>query len=216
MGGLDMESNLAGATIPVLNWYAPSLNNSTDSGLGKRTVEDIVKVLKTGQSDNHATYGPMAEVVRHSLQHWSDPDLRSMVVYLKSLPPAATSEAPPKVRVSTAAQPGIMRQGATLYKNHCADCHGVNGEGKGNQYPALAGNNHVTDINPANSILMLLNGGYAPSTAGNPYPHGMPPFRNILKLSEVANLSSYVRNSWGNKASFVSEYEVEKNRASAR
>ncbi|MDH4394575.1 MAG: c-type cytochrome [Limnobacter sp.] len=216
MGGLDMDSNLAGATIPVLNWYAPSLNNSTESGLGKRTVEDIVQVLKTGQSEKHATYGPMAEVVRHSLQHWSDPDLRAMVVYLKSLPAQNTSEKPPKTMITAAAQPGIMRQGATLYKNQCADCHGQNGEGKANQFPALAGNNHVTDINPANSILMILNGGYAPSTAGNPYPHGMPPFRNTLKLSEVAILSSYLRNSWGNKASFVSEIEVEKLRAAAR
>lgn len=216
LGGLDMESNLTGATIPVLNWYAPSLNNSTESGLGKRTVEDIVKVLKTGQSEKHATYGPMAEVVRHSLQYWTDSDLRAMVVYLKSLPSQTTSEAYPKSMVSPAAQPGILRQGATLYKNHCADCHGANGEGKANQYPALAGNNHVTDINPSNSILMILNGGYAPSTAGNPYPHGMPPFRNTLKISEVAILTSYLRNSWGNKASFVSENEVEKNRASVK
>lgn len=216
LGGLNMDSNLAGATIPVLNWYAPSLNNSTESGLGKRSVEDLVKILKTGQSEKHATYGPMAEVVRHSLQYWTDADIRAMVVYLKSLPSQTTSEEPPKSIISPAAQPGILRQGETLYSNHCADCHGENGQGKANQFPALAGNHNVTDINPANSILMILNGGYAPSTAGNPYPHGMPPFRNTLKVSEIAILSSYLRNSWGNKASFVSEYEVEKNRAAVR
>ena len=216
LGGLDMDSNLAGATIPVLNWYAPSLNNSTESGLGKRTVEELVQVLKTGQSVKHATYGPMAEVVRHSLQYWSDSDIRATVVYLKSLPSQATSESAPKSVVNPAAIPSILRQGEDLYTNHCADCHGANGQGKANQFPALAGNNHVTDINPANSILMILNGGYAPSTAGNPYPYGMPPFRNTLKASEIAILSSYIRNSWGNKASFVSELEVEKNRAAAK
>lgn len=216
LGGLEMDSNLAGATIPVLQWYAPALNNSSENGLGKRSVEELVTVLKTGQSDKQATYGPMAEVVRHSLQHWTDSDLRASVVYLKSLPAQATSEKPAKSKISPAAQPGILRQGATLYKNHCADCHGENGEGKANQFPALAGNNNVTDINPANSILMILNGGYAPSTSGNPYPHGMPPFRNTLKVGEVAILSSYLRNSWGNKASFVSEYEVEKNRATVK
>ena len=45
-------------------------------------------LLKTGVSQRGAVFGPMAEVVRESLQHLSDSDIRSIAIYLKSLPQA--------------------------------------------------------------------------------------------------------------------------------
>jgi mono/diheme cytochrome c family protein len=65
----------------------------------------------------------------------------------------------------------------------------------------------------ANPIRMVLNGGFAPGTAGNPRPYGMPPFRALLSDDEVAAVVSYVRNSWGNRAGFVSPVEVDRFRS---
>ena len=55
---------------------------------------------------------------------------------------------------------------------------------------------------------MVLNGGFPPSTAGNPRPYGMPPFAHELDDEEVAAVVTYIRKSWNNQASPVSQPEV--------
>jgi mono/diheme cytochrome c family protein len=62
--------------------------------------------------------------------------------------------------------------------------------------------------NPVNAIRIVLNGGFPPSTAGNPRPYGMPPFAQLLSDEEVASVVTYVRASWGNAAAPVSNVEV--------
>jgi mono/diheme cytochrome c family protein len=56
--------------------------------------------------------------------------------------------------------------------------------------------------------LMVLYGGFGPSTAGVPRPHGMPPFVLALNNAEIAAVISHVRTTWGNRATPVSEFEV--------
>ena len=59
----------------------------------------------------------------------------------------------------------------------------------------------------------MLNGGYAPATAGNPRPFGMPPFVLVLDDTELAALLTYLRSAWGNQASAVTATEVNRMRA---
>ena len=75
-------------------------------------------------------------------------------------------------------------------------------------YPALAGSRAVTMRSTANLVHIVLEGGFPPSTAGNPRPFGMPPFANVLHDDDVAELLSFVRASWGNRAPAVSALEV--------
>ena len=82
------------------------------------------------------------------------------------------------------------------------------GEGSPGAYPALAGNRSVTLPSPVNVVQAILQGGYPPSTAGNPRPYGMPPFVAALDEGQVAAVATYVRQSWGNRASAVSALEV--------
>jgi mono/diheme cytochrome c family protein len=60
----------------------------------------------------------------------------------------------------------------------------------------------------ANLVRIILAGGYAPSTAGNPRPYGMPPFVHVLTDEDIADVTTYIRSSWGNAASAVSASEV--------
>lgn len=83
LGGLKDQLNLSGATIPVLNWFAPALNNHPIHGLGKWSETDIAQYLQSGVNKHAATYGPMAEVVVHSLQFTTQDDAQAMAVYLK-------------------------------------------------------------------------------------------------------------------------------------
>jgi len=105
--------------------------------------------------------------------------------------------------------------GAKLYEQHCAQCHGAQGEGiRGNDgswaYPPLAGNLTVRQNPPANLLQSVLYGGFGPSTAEHPRPFGMPPYALQLSEREIAELLSYVRGAWGNQAAPVSALDVQR------
>lgn len=212
LGATTGGENLSGAMIPMLNWYAASLSGGSGAGLGNWEVQHIVDLLKTGVSARGAASGPMAEVVRGSLQYLEEKDVRAMAVYLKSLPQngdAETSAPPP--RTPEAEQ--FLRTGAELYEKHCVECHKADGKGEPPAYPSLAGNRALTLASPVNSIRAVLHGGYPPSTQGNPQPYGMPPFSALLNDEEIAAVVSYIRNSWGNQGALVSGGQVNNYRA---
>ncbi len=213
LGGADLKADLAGGMIPMLDWYAPSLTADAEAGLGKWEAHDIVELLRTGVSARGMVFGPMAGVVANSLQYLSGPDLEAMATYLKALPqtPPPRPVSVPPVAASDAK--AIMAAGEKLYAKHCTDCHAVDGAGTPPAYPPLAGNRAISMDSAVNAIRIVLNGGFAPGTAGNPRPYGMPPFRISLDDAEVAAVVSYVRNSWGNHAGMVSPVEVDRYRS---
>jgi len=209
LGGSD--GGLSGGLVPVLGWYAPSLNSDAEAGLGDWEIDHIAALLKTGISPRATVFGPMAEVVRASLQHLEDSDVRAMAVYLKALPsPDGKAE---EYKRSTAPEAvAFLEAGAKLYKAQCAECHGDKGEGLPPHYPPLAGNRALTMDEAANPVRIVLNGGFPPGTAGNPRPYGMPPFSHTLDDTEVAAVVSYLRSDWGNNARPVTGVEVNRYR----
>jgi mono/diheme cytochrome c family protein len=203
----------AGGLIPAQNWYAPSLTNPLEAGVQDWPVDDIVALLRDGRAGTAVVTGPMAEVVQHSTQHWQAADLRAVALYLQQLPRTETPRA-----AAQAAAPAPL--GAKLYEQHCAQCHGEQGQGiRGRDgqwaYPPLAGNRAVTLASPANLVQMVLNGGFAPATTAHPRPFGMPPFVLTLSDREVATLLTYLRTQWGHQAPPVSELDVQRLRESA-
>lgn len=96
---------------------------------------------------------------------------------------------------------------AALYTTHCLACHQVNGQGEGNRYPPLAGSEWVVG-NKESLIRILLKGHQGEMRVKNKtYNETMPSFA-FLSDEELARLLSYVRNSFGNRASEVSAPEV--------
>ncbi len=210
LGGSGDE--LSGGLVPVLGWYAPSLTSDGEAGLGDWPVQDIARLLHTGVAPRSTVFGPMAEVVRESLQHLSEGDVQAMAVYLKSLPSTKNGGAPYE-RSKEAQAVAFIAAGAKLYEQHCADCHGKGGEGAPPHYPPLAGNRALTMADAANPIRIVLNGGFPPATHGNPRPYGMPPFSHVLSDVEVAQVVSYLRSAWQNNAPPVGSTAVNRYRA---
>ena len=198
---------LSGGLIPLQNWYAPSLASSTEAGVADWSSTEVAALLKTGLTARGATLGPMAEVVFRSTQYLSDADIAAMSEFLKSLP-----QTPPHAAVVARIDKDVHAHGESLYKDHCAACHGTSGEGgagpNGGVYVPLAGNRKVLLETPANLIHIVVNGGFPPTTAGDPRPYGMPPFGPSLKDDEIAVLATYVRGAWGNAAPPVSTLDV--------
>ncbi|WP_422846387.1 c-type cytochrome [Acidovorax sp. M2(2025)] len=204
LGATSDARAFSGGLIPVQNWYAPALNAAHEAGVKDWRTEDVAALLQTGVAPQGAVLGPMAEVVFRSTQYLTDADARAMAVYLQALP-----QQPPAERAPPPAPPAAaMARGAKVYEQRCAACHGAQGQGEPGAFPALAGNRAVTLADPTNLVRVVLQGGYLPATAGNPRPHGMPPFQQVLSDEEIAAVATFVRNQWGNQAPGVGTIEV--------
>jgi mono/diheme cytochrome c family protein len=225
LGATSNDGLLSGALMPMQDWYAPSLLARDQAGVQHWPRSDVVALLKTGVAPHASVAGPMAEVVAKSTQYWSDADLQAAAAYLQSLP---ESPAKPSSKPHTASDPSATQlvRGAELFTQHCATCHGAQGQGLQIQntamqgrdsmsvvaLPALAGNRAITMDNTANLVRIILAGGYAPSTAGNPRPYGMPPFVHVLGDDDIAVVTTYIRSAWGNQANAVSAADVVRHR----
>jgi mono/diheme cytochrome c family protein len=44
----------------------------------------------------------------------------------------------------------------------------------------------------------------------------MPPFQQIFRDEEIALVVSYIRNTWGNHGSLVTEIDIERSRSGSR
>jgi mono/diheme cytochrome c family protein len=211
LGATANDALLSGALMPMQDWYAPSLMDSTQAGVMHWPAIDVVALLKTGIAPSASVAGPMAEVVSKSTQYWSDADLQATAAYLQSLP-----ETQPVVRDKPSQNPQFYERGEQLFAKHCASCHGAQGDGVQLQgsvaLPTLAGNRAITMSTTANLVRIILAGGYAPSTAGNPRPFGMPPFVHVLDDEDIAAVTTYIRGSWGNQADAVSAADVVRHR----
>jgi mono/diheme cytochrome c family protein len=137
-----------------------------------------------------------------STQHMTDGDLAAIAVYLQSLP------ARPPQTAGEPVDPSMVPKGQAIYADRCARCHGDDGRGNGPAYPPLDGNSSVMEPSGVNALRVVLSGGFAPVTAGNPRPYSMPPFAQVLSDDEVAQVVTYIRRAWGNKAGEVSANDV--------
>ena len=217
LGGSSESQAFEGGLIPMQAWYAPSLTSNKEAGLGEWSTEDIEALLRSGVSHRGAVYGPMAEVVFDSLQYLSADDIRSMAVYLKTLPqrtadtspaPAAAGSAKAGLEKAASEKDRQYQLGSKVYDAQCAVCHGAMGHGKPPDFPPLANNQSIQMTSAVNPIRMVLIGGYAPGTALNPAPYGMPPFAQILGDEEIAAVVTFIRTAWGNHGAPVTIKDV--------
>ncbi|MEK7344366.1 MAG: cytochrome c [Pseudomonadota bacterium] len=214
LGASGAVDDLSGGLMPVLNWYAPNLGSDPETGLASTPLRDTVQLLRTGQSPQAQTSGPMAEVVQHGTQHMTETDLHAMAVYLQSRAQKTASAAPVRAKVSLA----VAIKGLKTYERHCVQCHGEQGQGITTAagavaYPALAGNRAVLLNDPTNLVQMVLYGGYGPATALHPRPFGMPPAVLELDDRDIATVLTHLRTQWGNQASEVTPLQVNRIRA---
>ncbi|MGH9809012.1 MAG: amidohydrolase family protein [Terriglobia bacterium] len=116
---------------------------------------------------------------------------------------ADTGATTAELRSGHASQPG-----ATVYSGSCANCHGFDAKGFGPYMPALAGNPVVLDNDPSSLINLVLNGSTPLVVEGTPAPYRMPQFRQQYSDQEIADVVTFIRNGWGNRAPAVTAPEV--------
>lgn len=207
-GELDLRMPLSGGRIPVQDWYAPDLSMQANGGLQGWSKQDIVDLLKTGQSPRGAAFGPMADVVASSTQYLHDDDLQAIAEYLQSLP---ARHKPLPLDTSIENQ-SVIERGGAIYAKRCVNCHGENGAGVAGVYPPLDSNVGVTEPTGINATRAVLLGGFSPVTVEIPRPYSMPPYAQQLNDTDVAAVVTYIRQAWSNHAPAVMERDVAKYR----
>ena len=95
----------------------------------------------------------------------------------------------------------LIAEGASVYRNRCARCHGRNGQGQWYGHdaaPRLDGNFARLSVRGI-AVQVIQGGSY------------MPPFASLTDR-EIAAVATYIRNSFGNNHGIATEEEVSKYR----
>lgn len=195
----------------VEGWHAYNITPDINSGIGNWSRDALVQYLATGIAPNHAAaQGPMADVIQYSTRFLTQADLQAMATYLQSLPPSAGKEARPRGDWGTPAQDVIAlrgappeddQDGARLYLANCASCHGWSGAGVGGSapgaYPALFHNPDLGALETRNLVNVILGGAQRQQDKLEVF---MPAFADLLSDQQIAALSNYILQQFGNSS----------------
>lgn len=118
--------------------------------------------------------------------------------------PAATATT--AVSVVTAKVPG-----QAVYEQYCLACHQANGSGVPNLNPPLRGTDWVLG-DKTRLINVLLKGLQGQEIEGEVYDNAMPA-HDFLDDTKIADVLTYIRSNFGNKANAVTADEVKAVRA---
>jgi mono/diheme cytochrome c family protein len=113
-----------------------------------------------------------------------------------------------ETRIPAIAATSSAAAGQKIYGANCSACHGASGAGLPGEFPPLAGNPMVTG-SPDKVIAAVRNGLTGAMTVnGKTYSGAMPAWKGKLSNSDIADVITYIRSSWGNKADAVTETQV--------
>jgi mono/diheme cytochrome c family protein len=160
------------------------------------------------------------EAGKKPLDEWMVPAYETAIAHLNGYERAVKKEEPILTDLK-GAERDLFVKGKALYARDgfCNTCHQSDGKGLGNSgFPPLAGTKWVTG-NEERLIKLVLKGLYGPiEVLDKKYPGQVPmtPFAGMLNDEEVAAVLTYVRNSFGNKASAISPDQVKLTRAAVK
>ena len=103
-----------------------------------------------------------------------------------------------------------MSNGKKIYETRCLVCHQADGGGVPNMNAPLDGASNVVG-NDIARMVKIIRGGYKERIALDGYYYSNAMTANPdLKDQDIADVLSYIRNSWSNKASKVTLAQVQK------
>jgi len=119
------------------------------------------------------------------------------------------------VVVSAQRQETSKQRGEALYKKYCLSCHQANGKGVHGMNPPLIKTTYVTG-DKKKLIKWVLQGSVVHvDIDGESYNNNMPA-QNYLSDEQIADVLTFIRNSFGNKASSILPADVKTVRASIK
>jgi len=205
-GGTHPQENVqttlipaGGAAIVQFHTEVPGSYVLVDHSIFRAFNKGALAILKVDGADNKAIYSGK-EVDSVYLGDRSNPNL------------AAVTRATSAASAGKLTLEDQIKAGQQLFTGTCSVCHQANGEGMPGVFPPLAKSSFIAE-DPKRPIQILLHGLNGKVTVnGKEYNSVMPPMSQ-LNDDEVANIVTYVLNSWGNPGGRIEAAEVAKVRA---
>ena len=99
-------------------------------------------------------------------------------------------------------------KGETLYVQHCSNCHQKNGTGLGLLFPPLDSADYLTN---RDDVICLIRNGQSGELLvnGKQFNHSMPANTSLTDI-EIAEIATYIYNSWSNSGGLVDVKDVSK------
>jgi len=99
-------------------------------------------------------------------------------------------------------------QGAKIFTTYCANCHQNDGKGLASLYPPLAGSDYLLE-NVSRAACIIKNGQAKEIVVNGVTYNQLMPGNPITNL-EIAEVLTYITNSWGNDAGLIGVKDVDK------
>ncbi|HZP65005.1 MAG TPA: copper-containing nitrite reductase [Rudaea sp.] len=205
-GGTKVQENVqttlipaGGAAIVEFHTEVPGSYVLVDHSIFRAFNKGALAILKVDGPENKAIYSGK-EVDSVYLAERAEPNL------------AAVTQATKAASAGNLSKEDQIKAGQALFSGTCSVCHQANGDGLPGVFPPLAKSSLIAE-DPKRPIRILLRGLTGKVTVnGKDYNSVMPPMAQ-LNDDEVANIITYVLNSWGNPGGRVLADEVRKARA---
>jgi mono/diheme cytochrome c family protein len=206
---LGLVAFLAAAAV-VVGYAYFATRPATNSDLERRAAQKALRAktesegqaLLTGAARNaDGTYRVPVETAMAVLA--ADPKALASFKPAPAAPVAASAGAGAFV----AADAETLKRGAAVYARTCIACHQPTGKGLPPVFPSIAGTPIVTG-DPELPIKFILHGLMGPVTVdGITFNSMMPPVAGVND-QDIADVLTYVRQSFGNKANAVTPAQV--------
>lgn len=117
----------------------------------------------------------------------------------------------PAAKPAAKSAAAIKLPGQLIYEQNCLTCHQANGSGVPNLNPPLRGTDWV--LGDKNRLInVLLKGLQGQEIEGDMYDNAMPA-HDFLDDTQMADVLTYIRSNFGNKAEAITADEVKAVRA---
>jgi nitrite reductase (NO-forming) len=200
-GGTHFQENVqttlipsGGAAIMQFHIEVPGSYILVDHSIFRAFNKGALAILKAEGPENKAIYSGK-EVDAMYIGPRAQPNLAAVTT-------AATAAS---TGVLTAAQQ--TQAGQVLFAGTCSTCHQPNGEGMAGVFPPLA-KSSVLAATPKRIVDIMLHGLTGPVTVNGKDFNSMMPPQTQLTDDEVANIGTFVLNSWGNPGGRITKDEV--------
>ena len=207
-GGTNVQTNVqttlipaGGAAIAKFRTRVPGSYVIVDHSIFRAFNKGALAILKVDGKEDKSIYSGK-EVDSVYLGDRAGPNLD------------AVTKATASLASGTLTVQDQVHAGEALFAGTCSVCHQANGAGLAGVFPPLAKSDYLgTDTKRAVDVVLRGLAGKV-KVNGSDYDSVMPPM-NQLNDDAIANILTYVLNSWGNPGGSVSADDVKKRRASA-
>ncbi|MBS0584301.1 MAG: nitrite reductase, copper-containing [Proteobacteria bacterium] len=183
-----------GAAMVEFHTEVPGSYVLVDHSIFRAFNKGALAILKVDGAENKAIYSGK-EVDSVYLGDRSEPNLQ------------AVSTAAKAHAAGTLTKDEQIAAGKQLFTGTCSVCHQANGEGLPGVFPPLAKSDYLA-ADPKRAVQILLHGLNGKVTVNaKDYNSVMPPMSQ-LNDDEMANILTYVLNSWGNPGGQITKEEV--------